>query len=182
MHVRPYFNQVRQTLTLAFPMIVGQLGGMALGIVDAAMVGRGLGTRELAALTLAINYSHVPFVSAFGLVSAISVHIAQAHGEGKPERVPEILRHGLLLVLGYAVLMVLALRAAFPHLDLVGNLGQPAEILPLAAEYLPWFLASLVTTSPTPASASPGRRATGPGCRSGCSAARCCSTVSSTGC
>ena len=139
-------RETLQTLNLALPMILGQLGGMAMAMVDAAMVGRGLGTPSLAAVTFAVNLTHIPFVSAFGWVSALSVLMARAVGEGDQAQAKAALRHGLVFVGLYGVGLIVGVSVGFPCLGWLGNLGQPEAIMPLAGQYLPWYVGALALT------------------------------------
>ena len=43
--------EVRRLLALALPVVIGHLGGMLMGVVDTAMMGR-VGAADLAAATL----------------------------------------------------------------------------------------------------------------------------------
>ena len=65
------FHESRITLKLAFPLMIGQLSQMLLGVADTVMVGQ-LGVTELAALTFANSMMYVPFVFGIGLLSAVS--------------------------------------------------------------------------------------------------------------
>ena len=46
-----YYQHIRNSIFLAFPIMLSQLGHVVVGVVDSLMVGR-LGTEELAAVSL----------------------------------------------------------------------------------------------------------------------------------
>ena len=46
-----YKYHIKETLKLAYPVVIGQLGHMMLGVVDSLMIGR-LGAVQLAASSL----------------------------------------------------------------------------------------------------------------------------------
>jgi Na+-driven multidrug efflux pump len=65
-------RECRQTLKLAFPLVIGQVSQMLLGVADTVMIGK-LGVTELAVLTFANSLFYVPFIFGLGVLTAISV-------------------------------------------------------------------------------------------------------------
>jgi multidrug resistance protein, MATE family len=96
------FQESRLTLRLAFPLIIGQVSQMLLGVVDTLMIGH-LGVTELAALTFANSLFYVPFIFGVGLLSSISVFTSNARGADDPQEARSACRHGLYLslILGF---------------------------------------------------------------------------------
>lgn len=129
-------KEIRRTLSLATPMIMGQLATMAMAMVDAAMVGRGVGTESLAALTFALNYTHIPYICLFGMVTATSVLVAEAYGAGARERIAETLRHGIFLCILLSVVVGLVVVGLYTQLEHFNYLMQPPELIPLAQPYM----------------------------------------------
>ncbi len=125
-------------------MIIGQLSAMSMGLVDAAMVGRGMGTQHLASLTFSLTYLHIPMVALFGLITATSVLVAQAFGAGRKDELADVLRHGLVIcaVLGGGV--ILLMNIGVRQLHHVNYLGQPPELVPLAQPYILFYSMSFV--------------------------------------
>jgi MATE family multidrug resistance protein len=97
---QPSFAQeCKETITLALPLIAGQVGQMLMGVADTVMIGR-LGVTELGAATVGNTLLAVPFVIGIGLLSSVSVRVSQARGADRPHDAGEALRHGTALALG----------------------------------------------------------------------------------
>ena len=121
------FRELKYTFRLSVPIAVGLIGQGLFGVIDTLMVGNMLGEHALAAATLANNVNYVPQVVVVGLCSAIPVLTAQARGAGKDAAVPGVLRHGLLVCLGFS-LVGAALVCAFSLFDGLAALGQPENV------------------------------------------------------
>lgn len=90
------FDEVRPTLALAVPIIVGQVSQMLMGITDSVMIGQ-TGTVPLAASSFGGNVFGVFYIVGIGLMLPVAVFVARARGAGRPEECGEYLRHGLAL-------------------------------------------------------------------------------------
>jgi MATE family multidrug resistance protein len=137
------FSEIRKTLRLALPMMVGQLGQMLLGLADTLMIGR-LGSSELATAALVNLLFHTSLVLGIGLAAAVSVQVSHAHGANLSAA--EILRHGFWLSLGFGLLLMGGLFGSVP---LLPWLRQPEEVLWLAPVYLRWVAVSAVFMLPS---------------------------------
>ncbi len=124
-------DEVRRLLAMTWPIVVGQLGMMMLGLVDAWMVGQ-LGARELAAVTLANGVSFSAIVVGIGTAIGLDPLIAQAQGAGDQPAVDRALARGLVLLLGLSVPIVAVHFALRPVLV---ALSQPPGLLDLASSY-----------------------------------------------
>src|SRR5690348_3026031 len=71
--------ELAQTLTLALPMALTQLGQVAMLTTDVVLLGR-LGADVLAAAALGMNIFFVFFIFGLGVVTATAPLAAQAHG------------------------------------------------------------------------------------------------------
>lgn len=121
-------REFRYTFRLSIPIIIGLVGGQALfGIIDTLMIGNMLGEQALAAATLGNNLNWIPLLLSIGLCVAIPVLTAQARGAGTHEKLPEILRHGLLISL-IAGILGSALLCVFVYFNGLNLLGQPEQI------------------------------------------------------
>lgn len=118
--------------SLAWPVVLGSLGTMAMGVVDTMMVGR-LGAEALGSVALGHTWSWLALVTVFGAAHGLDPHFAQAFGADRPAAAGAALVRGLALI-GLLCLPVLALHlVAGPGLALI---GQPAELIGLAADYV----------------------------------------------
>jgi multidrug resistance protein, MATE family len=121
-----------ETLRLAVPIALTQLGHIAMMTTDLALIGR-LGDQAVAAAALAHTVYFVAFTFGMGLVSAVAPLAAQAFGARNPRLVRRSLRVGLWIALVISLPMM-----AFPlfgeHILL--TLGQPPATAQLAQRYL----------------------------------------------
>jgi MATE family multidrug resistance protein len=139
--------ELTETLRLAVPIALTQLGQIAMMTTDLALIGR-LGDTAVAAAALAHTVFFVTFTFGMGLVSAVAPLAAQAFGAGNPRLVRRALHVGLWTALLISLLMM-ALPLFGEHILLV--LGQDPATAHLAQQYLRglawgiapalWFLA-----------------------------------------
>lgn len=83
-----------ETLRLAVPIALTQLGQIAMMTIDLALIGR-LGGEAVAAAALANTVFFISFTFGMGLVSAVAPLAAQAFGARDPRQVRRSLRVGL---------------------------------------------------------------------------------------
>src|ERR1700742_4127825 len=86
--------ELGETLRLAVPMVLTQLGQIAMMTTDLAFIGR-LGNEAVAAAALAGTVYFISFTIGMGLVSAVAPMAAQAFGARDPRRLRRALRTGL---------------------------------------------------------------------------------------
>jgi MATE family multidrug resistance protein len=84
----------RSLLTLAAPVVASRLGIMAMGLVDAVVVGRHSST-ELGYQALGWAPTGVVITTSVGLMAGIQVMTSQAIGEGRAADTGAILRRGV---------------------------------------------------------------------------------------
>lgn len=133
-------RELRPTLSLAVPIIVGQVSQTLMGITDSVMIGR-VGKVPLAASAFATSVFNFVYITGLGLLVAVSIHVARAHGARQSRECSEYLRHGMALGVGLGVIAALGLFGLATQLH---HFGQPPEVL---GEVNPYFLiisASLV--------------------------------------
>jgi MATE family multidrug resistance protein len=118
-------------LRLATPIVVVQVGLMAMGTVDTIMVGH-LSAHALASVALGNLYFFFAVGFGMGGLLALDPVIAQAVGAGDEPAVARGMQRGLLLAALVAVPTSLLLVPAIPVLT---GLRQPSEVIPTAARY-----------------------------------------------
>lgn len=91
-------EELAETLRLAVPLMLTQLGQIAMITTDLAMIGR-LGEDAVAAAALAHTVYFVSFTFGLGLTSAVSPLAAQAFGAGDVRLIRRSLRVGLWVAL-----------------------------------------------------------------------------------
>jgi multidrug resistance protein, MATE family len=140
--------ELTETLKLAVPIALTQLGQIAMMTTDLALIGR-LGDEAVAAAALAHTVFFVSFTFGMGLVSAVAPLAAQAFGGRDPRLVRRALRVGL-----WAALLISLPMMALPLFGerILLMLGQAEATAHLAQKYLLglgwgiapglWFLAT----------------------------------------
>lgn len=128
----PVATEFIETIRLALPIALTQLGQIAMMTTDLALIGR-LGDQAVAAASLAHTVFFVAFVIGMGLVSAVAPLAAQALGARQPRNVRRALRVGL-----WAALMICVPMTLLPLFgeQLLIVLGQAPENARLAQRYL----------------------------------------------
>jgi MATE family multidrug resistance protein len=127
----PSRGELRRVSALALPVVVVQVGMMAMGVVDTVMVGH-FSERDLAAVALGNLYFFTATVFPMGILLALDPLISQAVGAGDSLGVTRGLqRAGFLAV----VLALPATVVLVPGQALLTLLAQPPEVVPVAAGY-----------------------------------------------
>ncbi|MBX9843985.1 MAG: MATE family efflux transporter [Xanthobacteraceae bacterium] len=125
-------DELIETIRLALPIALTQLGQVAMMTSDLALLGR-LGQEVVAASALAHTVLFGAFVVGMGLVSAVSPLAAQAFGARQPRMVRRALRVGLWAA------TLLGIPLSLTQLEgerILLALGQTPVEAKLAAEYL----------------------------------------------
>src|ERR1700732_4110023 len=124
--------ELTETLKLAVPIALTQLGQIAIITTDLALIGR-LGDEAVAAAALAHTVFFISFTFGMGLMSAVAPLAAQAFGARNPHLVRRSLRVGL-----WAGLLISLPMMAFPLYgeQILVMLGQALATAHLAQQYL----------------------------------------------
>lgn len=136
----PWRAELTETVRLAWPITLTQLGHVAMMTTDLALVGR-LGGDAIAATALAQIILFTAFVLGMGLVSAVAPLAAQAFGAREPRMVRRALRVGLWAATLLGVPLTIA---QYWGGDLLVALGQDVHAAALAHQYLIGLSWSLV--------------------------------------
>lgn len=133
-------TESRLTLKLAFPLVIGQVSQMLLGVADTVMIGQ-LGVKELAVLTFANSLFYVPFVFGIGVLTAVSVFTASAAGSGDESAGRASCRHGTYIATALGLLLFAVSYAVSMNL---GLFRQPPEVEAMTGPYFRIIMASMV--------------------------------------
>lgn len=128
---RPRVADVAELARLAVPVVMVQVGLVAMGTVDTMVVGR-LSSQALAAVALGNLYFFSICAFGMGALLALDPVVAQAVGAGDEAAVPVAVRRGLLLV---ALLAIPTALLLLPGETVLRLLRQPEEVIPTAAAY-----------------------------------------------
>jgi len=94
--------EVKRTLWLAGPLIVGQLTNFGMNFVDTVMAGR-LGTIDLGAIAVGSSVWAAGFLFVLGVLLAVSAAVSRLDGAGETDKVGEFVRQALWLGLALSV-------------------------------------------------------------------------------
>jgi len=136
----PWRTELAETIKLALPIALTQLGQIAMMTTDLALVGR-LGDTALAASALAQTVLFAAFVLGMGLVTAVAPLAAQGVGARKPRLVRRALR------VGFWASLLLGIPLTFLQLHgetLLLAFGQAPDAAALAHQYLTGLAWSLI--------------------------------------
>jgi MATE family multidrug resistance protein len=135
-----YKKDMRDTIRLAYPVVIGQLGHMMMGVVDSMMVGR-VGAVPLAAASVANSLFLLILVFGLGSSMALSPIVAMARGAGRSDQCSVIFRQGIMVnVFISIVLLLLTVISAYG----IQHLNQPPEVVEQAVVYLQILGASII--------------------------------------
>jgi multidrug resistance protein, MATE family len=139
--VMTLLREIRPTLTLAAPIIVGHVSQMLMGVIDSAMIGHA-GTVPLAASGFAGYVFNIFFVVGIGLMIPVSVFVARARGAGQLDEAGEYLRHGVALALAVGIIETILMALLSTQLH---RFGQPPEVIAIVGPFYLLFAASLTS-------------------------------------
>ncbi len=128
----PSGPEVRTMLRLALPVVVAQVGLMAMGVVDTLMVGR-VSANALAAVALGNLYFLVVIVPCSGTLMVLDPIVAQAVGAEDRGGVARGVQRGLVLAILLATVTSIALLPVRYVLELM---HQPPALVPISASYV----------------------------------------------
>lgn len=132
-------DELAETLRLAVPMMLTQLGQIAMMTTDLALIGR-LGEAAVAAAALAHTVYFICFTVGLGLAAAVSPLAAQAFGAGDPRRIRGALRAGFWVVLFVSPPMMVSPLYGENILILLGQAPASAALAQRYLEGLAWGL------------------------------------------
>ncbi|MES2257274.1 MAG: MATE family efflux transporter [Pseudomonadota bacterium] len=115
---------------LAWPVLVGQLATVGMGVADVAMTGHA-SAEELAAVSLGASIWSIILITVSGIMMAINSVVAHEVGAGAFGTIPHSVRQALWKALGVGVLAALLANLAtllFDHLYLTPEVNARASM------------------------------------------------------
>lgn len=129
----------QETLKLALPVMLTQVGQVSVNLFDNIIVGKLLGAQALASVSLGNAIFFSIFIFGMGFSLAIPPLVSEAHSQHNHEKISSVFRHGFVVNLFIGLLLIGLIFCLIPFLP---HLGQPKEILPDTISFL-----SIVTLS-----------------------------------
>ncbi|MCH8555378.1 MAG: MATE family efflux transporter [Schleiferiaceae bacterium] len=133
-------EQYRKNFNLAYPVMIGSLGQNLVMLADSIMVGQ-TGHIPLAAVSLSNSLFFAPTVFGMGIAYGITPLVANAEGAGESEKSVRVLKNGLLIAVGAALFLGLAVFGLAQVMELM---GQEPEVTRAAKPYLYILIASIL--------------------------------------
>jgi multidrug resistance protein, MATE family len=115
---------------LSWPMLVGQLATVGMGVADVAMTGH-VSAAELAAVSLGASVWSIILVTVMGVMMAINTVVAHETGAAEFDRIPHVVRQALWNGLGVGLLACLATNLSallFDHIGLAPEVNANASL------------------------------------------------------
>jgi len=125
-------KHIVSTFQLAYPVIIGQLGIIMMGVVDSLMVGK-LGAAPLAAASLGNTLAFIMLIIGIGVSLAVTPLVAIAIGAKKFEDCGIYFRQSLLVNGIFSILLAVII---FFAAGLIQYFDQPLEIQYQAESYM----------------------------------------------
>jgi MATE family multidrug resistance protein len=117
---------------LSWPMLVGQLATVGMGVADVAMTGH-VSAAELAAVSIGTSVWSILLVTVIGTMMAINTLVAHEIGAGQFGRVPHVVRQGLWKGFGVGVAACVLTNLASL---LFYHVGLPAAVADRATTFV----------------------------------------------
>jgi MATE family multidrug resistance protein len=125
-------QEFRPMVSLAMPVVVAEIGWVAMGLVDTLMVGP-LGPEAIGAVGIGSAVFMGVVIFAMGILLGLDTLVSQAYGAGRLDECHRWLVHGTVLSLLVALPVTLLLLALA---SLLGGWGLDPTVLRLAQPYL----------------------------------------------
>jgi MATE family multidrug resistance protein len=136
---KPYY---KENLILAGPIVVSQIGHMAVHIADSIIVGQFAGTTQLAAVSLVNSLFNIIMVVGLGLSYGLTPLIAKQNGSKNFSECGNLLSNSLIINLTAALFLYALLH--FGTLAAIDHLGQSPEVVAYAKPYLAYLSFSII--------------------------------------
>ncbi len=138
--LKQYKHQYIQTIKLATPAVISNIGQVVVQLVDNAMVGR-IGTVPLAAVSFGGTLFFLVFVFSMGLTMGTTPLVGETFSRGSHKESSRYFQNGLLLFIVCGVLISALQLLTIPLID---YMGQPQEVVELAVPYYRYLVFSLL--------------------------------------
>ncbi|MFT4246580.1 MAG: MATE family efflux transporter [Pseudomonas sp.] len=127
-----FAREVRTTVLLALPLVLGHVSAGLIGFVDNVIAGHH-GTDTLAAVTIGTALLWLPMLVPIGTLISLTASVSQLHGAGREREIAPLFRQALWLSLGLGAVMFGFLSLVPP---LLPAFGIAPDIVPGATAFL----------------------------------------------
>jgi len=125
-------GELRAMVALAVPVVLSELGWMAMGVVDTIMVGR-MGPEAIGAVALGNAICYTPSLFGVGLMLGLDTLVSQAYGRRDYDECHRWLAQGtyLAVIAALPIMALIALAGVF-----FGRFGITADVAAPAAAFM----------------------------------------------
>ena len=125
-------SEVRATVRLALPLVLGHLSAGLIGFVDNVIAGHH-STATLAAVTVGTALLWLPMLIPIGTLISLTASVSHLHGAGREDEIGPLFRQALWLALALGAVMFAFLSLVPP---LLPAFGIAPDIVPGATAFL----------------------------------------------
>ncbi len=129
--MKTFRKHLQDTLSLAYPVAIGQLGYIMMGVVDSAMVGH-IGAVPLAAVSLGSGLFFIILVFGLGISYAITPLVAIAVGAKNFEKTGRIFHQGFIV---NSITGIILTIVTYYSSNLMMYMNQPPDVARQAVSY-----------------------------------------------
>ena len=137
--IKGYKFELKEIAFLAYPMILGQLGIVLMGVADTIMVGK-LGTDALASVNQANNLFFMLSGLTFGVLFAVSTLVSIKVGENKASDGFAIYRASLIVSVVLFVFQFIILQILIHNFHWLGQTGNINVLAPKFLNIVSWSI------------------------------------------
>jgi MATE family multidrug resistance protein len=143
--IKSFFKNThtKQTLYLAWPLVITQLGHIVTGMVDTIFLGK-IGPTEQAACILSNNLYVLLLVFGIGVSYATTPLVTDAHQNNDLKKKASLFKNSLVLNLAVAIICFIIL---FLSSGVLKHMHQPAEVAELAIPFFDVLIFSIIPVS-----------------------------------
>lgn len=135
-----YKSNYQAIVSLAIPIIIGQLGGIITGLTDTLMVGWH-STHELAASSFVNNVTNAFIITGTGFSFGLTPIVSEALAQKRHHAIGHWLRSSIVANLLTALLIVAVLMGIYLNIE---RMGQPEELIPIIKPYFAVVMVSIL--------------------------------------
>lgn len=134
-------EHTRQTLKLAIPVMLTQLGQVTVNLFDNIIVGKLLGANALASVSLGNSVFFSIFIIALGMSFAIPPLVSEANSQKNHSEINRVFSHGFVINAVVGILLMILMLVGSP---LMYYMKQPPEVIPDAVSFLNIMAISMI--------------------------------------
>ena len=131
----PFRHELNQLISLAGPIVAGQLATTGMYFTDTIMAGH-MGANTLAAVALGGSLWSPVMMFIMGVLFVLPPFVSQYHGAERNSDITRVVQHGVYLALALALAAFVVFQFPGPILQ---HMGVTRELIPGASAYLHWI-------------------------------------------